>query len=127
MTDAFAVVNDGKVHRVVRASRELGADRSDTSVGPFRVEVLEGLKRLRVVLEPNEHGLEFDLTWEGAVPAHLEPKHVDRSMGRIIIDTSRLAQNGRWSGTIRVGDETRRHPRPLAGLARPLLGRASRR
>jgi hypothetical protein len=106
VADAFAVVNDGRVHRVVRASRELGTDRGDTTVGPFRIEVLEGLRRLRVVLEANEHGLAFDLTWEGSDPAHLEPRHVDRSLGRVIIDTSRLAQNGRWSGTLTVGDHT---------------------
>jgi hypothetical protein len=27
--------------------------------------VIEGLKTLRVVLEPNPHGLDFDLTWQG--------------------------------------------------------------
>ena len=37
VADAFAVVNDGERHRVVRASRELGTDRGDTTVGPFRV------------------------------------------------------------------------------------------
>ena len=106
VADAFAVVNDRRVHRVVRASRELGSDRGELSVCPFRIEVLEGLRRLRVILEPNDHGLDFDLTWEGSDPAHLEPKHVDRSLGRVIIDTSRLAQTGRWSGSIRVGDRT---------------------
>ena len=40
VADAFAVVNDGSVHRVVRASRELGSDRGDVSVGPFRIEVI---------------------------------------------------------------------------------------
>jgi hypothetical protein len=65
VTDAFALLRRGSAHRVVRASRELGADRMNTRVGPFGVEVLEGLKRLRVVLDPNEHGLSFDLTWEG--------------------------------------------------------------
>jgi hypothetical protein len=105
VADAFAVVNDGRVHRVVRASRELG-DRGDLSVGPFRIEVVEGLRRLRVVLEPNEHGLSFDLTWDGFDPAHLEPRHTDRAEhGRLIIDTCRLAQTGRWTGTVRVGDD----------------------
>ena len=64
--DAFAVVIRNGIHRVVRASRELGGNRMDTSVGPFRIEVLEGLKRLRVVLEPNAFGLAMDLVFEGA-------------------------------------------------------------
>ncbi|MGH9275761.1 MAG: hypothetical protein ACRDZU_14025, partial [Acidimicrobiales bacterium] len=33
VTDAFALVRRGDEHRVVRASRELGLDRMDTSVG----------------------------------------------------------------------------------------------
>jgi hypothetical protein len=79
VADGFALLRRGDRHQVVRASRELGTDRMDTTTGPLRVEVLEGLKRLRVVLEPNEFGLDFDLIWEGAVPAQLEPRHVLRS------------------------------------------------
>jgi hypothetical protein len=105
VTDAFALARHGDTHRVVRASRELGADRMDTSVGPFRVEVIAGLRRLRVVLEPNGHGLEFDLTWDGVIPAHAEPRHFIRQQERVIFDSVRLAQTGRWSGYVRSGDE----------------------
>src|SRR5919106_851579 len=103
--DAFACVRMGDKHRVVRASREMG-DRMDTSVGPFRVQVLEGLKKVRVVLEPNEHGIAYDLTWEGAIPAFLEPRHFIRKHGRVYFDTMRFAQTGYWSGTLEVGGET---------------------
>jgi hypothetical protein len=102
VADAFVCVLHENQHRVVRASRELGNDRMDTSVGPFRVEVIEGLKRLRVVLEPNEWDLAFDLTWDGAVPAHLEPNHVMRSFERITFDSCRLAQTGCWTGAIEL-------------------------
>ena len=47
--DAFAVVRRGRKHKVVRASRLLG-DRADISVGPFRIEVIEGLKKVKDVL-----------------------------------------------------------------------------
>jgi hypothetical protein len=105
VTDAFALARHGSTHRVVRASRELGADRMDTRVGPFRVEVLEGLRRLRVVLEPIGHDLEFDLTWDGAIPAQAEPRHFIRSQERVIFDSFRLAQTGRWTGRVRSGTE----------------------
>jgi hypothetical protein len=105
VTDAFALARHGDTHRVVRASRELGADRMDTSVGPFRVEVIEGLHRLRVLLEPNEHGLEFDLTWEGVIPAQAEPRHYMRMQDRVIFDSFRLAQTGRWTGRVRSGEQ----------------------
>jgi hypothetical protein len=104
VTDAFALARHGDTHRVVRASRELGADRMDTTVGPFKVQVIEGLKTLRVVLEPNPHELEFDLTWQAAMPAQLEPRHLMRAQGRVIIDSARLAQTGYWSGHVRSGD-----------------------
>ncbi|MER6513384.1 hypothetical protein ABT158_41705 [Nonomuraea sp. NPDC001636] len=105
VTDAFALVRHGDLHRVVRASRELGPDRMDTRIGPFRVEVIEGLKRLRVILEPTEHGLSFELDWEGTIPATLEPRHFLRRRERVMFDSVRLAQTGRWSGSIAVGDQ----------------------
>src|SRR6516165_5805567 len=45
-TDAFVCVTHDSIHRVVRASKEFGLDRMDLTVGPLRVEVLEGLRRL---------------------------------------------------------------------------------
>jgi hypothetical protein len=102
--DAFAVVRRGPFHRVVRASRELG-NRSENQVGPFRIEVLEPLRRLRFVLEPSEFALAFDLTWEGAMPAWQEPRHFIRRSGRVLFDTSRFAQTGCWSGTLSVAGE----------------------
>ena len=104
--DAFAVLRRGTAHHVVRASRELGGDRMDTSVGPFRIEVFEGLKRLRVVLEDTGEGLSFDLLWEGAIPATLEPRHYLRWQERVMFDSTRMAQTGRWSGTITHDGET---------------------
>ena len=105
VTDAFALLRRGSAHRVVRASRELGADRMNTQVGPFGVEVLEGLKRLRVVLSPNEHGLSFDLTWDGTIPPQVEPQHFIRSQERVVFDSKRMAQTGRWTGSITVDGE----------------------
>jgi hypothetical protein len=103
VTDAFAVVVHEGVHRVVRASRELGLDRMNTSVGPFRIDVIEGLKTLRCTLEPNEHGLSYDLTWEGFVPAFEEPRHLDRTVtGRAFLDACRMAQLGSWSGWLEI-------------------------
>ena len=48
-TDAFVTVRVGEKQHVVRASKPL-VDRSDISVGPLRIEVIEPLKRLRFVV-----------------------------------------------------------------------------
>ena len=102
--DAFACVSRGGRHRVVRASRVLG-DRMDTSVGPFRVEVVKPLESVRFVLEPNEHGIACDLVWNGAIPAFEEPRQYIRKHGRVLFDTMRFAQTGCWSGALEVGGE----------------------
>ncbi len=102
--DAFVALRRGSTHRVVRASRELG-DRFDTAVGPIRIEVLDGLNRLRFVLEPNAWGLAMDLVWEGAIPAFLEPRQYVRRQGRVFFDSVRFAQTGCWSGWLEIDGE----------------------
>lgn len=104
--DAFACVVTGDDHRVVRASRELG-DRMDTSVGPLRVEVIRPLHELRIVCEPNDvSDVSLDLRWVGSIPAFEEPRQHLRLHGRTVFDSMRLAQTGRWSGTISSGGTT---------------------
>ena len=103
--DAFAVVRKGDQHHVVRASRELGDDRMDTSVGPFRIEIVEGLKKIRYIVEDSpEHPIAMDITWQGAIPAFEEPRQYIRRHGRVLFDSMRFAQTGYWTGTLRVGD-----------------------
>ncbi|MGH0029213.1 MAG: hypothetical protein ACQGVC_05450 [Myxococcota bacterium] len=106
VTDAFVCISHGDTQYVVRASRELGSDRHDSSVGPFSVEVVEGLQTLRVACAENEWGVEFDLLWRGSVPCLEEPKSFTRRHGRITQDVSRYAQVGTWEGTLRVGGQT---------------------
>jgi hypothetical protein len=102
VVDAFIDVRKGDTQHVVRASAPL-IDRADLSVGPFRIEVLEPLRRLRFVVEQTEHDVAMDVTWEGHIPAIAEPRQYLRSKGRVIFDTQRLAQTGFWSGTLTVG------------------------
>ena len=96
VTDAFITVSIGTKQYTVRASRELGHDRLDTSVGPFRIEIIEGLRRLRITCEPNEWGLHADLTFTGTVDALEEPRTFIRSYDRVQQDVSRYAQVGVW-------------------------------
>ena len=104
--DAFAVLRRGDDHIVARMSKALGADRTDTTVGPLRIEVLEGLQKLRVVLEPgSEYDLSFDITFDATIPAALEPKHFRRQLERVTFDTSRFLQTGTWTGSLTVDGE----------------------
>lgn len=106
--DAFAVLRRGADHIVFRASKALGSDRMDLDVGPLRVEVLDGLHRLRVVLAPNEQApdLSFDLTFHSNVPAALESRHFVRQLERVTFDTQRFVQTGTWTGELTVDGVT---------------------
>ncbi|MAG34466.1 MAG: hypothetical protein CL908_26645 [Deltaproteobacteria bacterium] len=104
--DAFVTVSHGDTHSCVRASRELGHDRLDTTVGPFGVEVLQGLHKLHLWCEPNEWDLDFDLVFEAFVPALEEPVTFRRVGNRMTEHTTRFAQVGLYQGQIRVGGET---------------------
>jgi hypothetical protein len=102
VVDAFVDVRYGGAQHIVRASAPL-TDRAALSVGPIRIEVIEPLRRLRVVVEPTEHSVAMDVTWEGHIPAIAEPRQFLRSKGRVVFDTQRLAQTGCWSGSLSVG------------------------
>ena len=78
----------------------------DTSVGPLSVEVLEGLRKLRIRCDENEWGLSADLTFTGSVAALEEPRTFIRRYGRVIQDVTRYAQVGTWEGTITAAGRT---------------------
>jgi hypothetical protein len=84
----------------------LGHDRGDTRVGPHRVEVLEGLRRLRITCAPNEWDLSYDLIFEGVTPPYAEPRFYRKLGPRVVQDYLRFTQNGRWTGAITVAGRT---------------------
>jgi hypothetical protein len=106
VSDGFVAVAHGTTQTVVRASRPLGLDRLDTRIGPLRVEVIEGLRRVRLVCEEVD-GFALDVTWEGTVPAYEEPRMLLAAPhGRVLIDTMRFLQTGRWTGTLVLDGRT---------------------
>lgn len=104
--DAFATVRRGDRLHTVRTSDALDDDRLRQVVGPYRIEVQEPLRTIRVVCDGDDHGLGFDLTWHASFPAVEEERHVLRQAGRVILDAQRFAQVGTWSGELRVDGET---------------------
>ncbi|MGW0053509.1 hypothetical protein ACWDXV_04445 [Nocardia nova] len=102
--DAYAAVRRGDVLRTVRFSDALPPRNLNMSVGGYRIEVIEPLRRVRVICEHED--LSFDLTWDGSFPAVQEQPHLIHTGSRPIIDASRFAQVGSWSGTLQVdGDD----------------------
>jgi hypothetical protein len=104
--DAYATVRKGDRQWAVRFSDALPDDRMAQQVGPYRIEVVEPLRRLRLVCDADEHGIGFDLRWTGSFDAVQEAQHQMRMGARAIIDTTRFAQVGTWSGELRVDGQT---------------------
>ncbi|TJZ81508.1 hypothetical protein FCG67_02490 [Rhodococcus oryzae] len=106
VTDAFATIRKGERQWAVKFSDALEERSLDLAVGGYRIEVLEPLRRLRMVCEGDgEGGLGFDLTWEGSGPAISEQPHLLMSKFRPTLDASRFAQTGTWTGVLSVDGE----------------------
>ena len=91
-------------------------DRS-TAIGPFRIEVVEPIRTIRYVVEPNDHGIECDLTFRATTVAIEEPRQRTMSPeGILTMDHTRLTQWGTWEGVVSVdGDELRIDPDEVPG------------
>ena len=101
--DAYVALRDGVQQRVVRASDALGGDRMVQSVGPIRVEVVKPLQTIRLICDDAGLGLACDLTFEGAMGATDEPRHVTRTGFQTVLNAQRFIQTGGWSGVISAG------------------------
>ncbi len=96
----FSIVRDGEQH-AFHGSRRAPAEPSDSTVGPFRIEVLEPMRKTRVTLESNETGIECDLVFTARTGCVEEGRQTLRQGTRAFFDVRRFAQFGRWQGEIR--------------------------
>ncbi|HUJ03318.1 MAG TPA: hypothetical protein VLW75_06760 [Rhizomicrobium sp.] len=101
MDAAFSVICEGVQHNL-RASRLLNMERMDTKVGPIAVEVIEPLRRLRVIVGENEHGIRADIIFTARAAAVEEPRFTFRQGPRTIMDYTRLTQNGVYEGFVEI-------------------------
>ncbi|MEO5902067.1 MAG: hypothetical protein ABIR68_18320, partial [Ilumatobacteraceae bacterium] len=64
--DGFGAISVGATQYTLRASRALSPRPTETDAGPLRYEVVEPLKSVRCVLEPNDIvPISFDVTVDG--------------------------------------------------------------
>lgn len=101
---AVSILKDGKQSSIF-FSRMLGSERMDTHIGPFSVEVTEPLKRIHLRLEETD-GLALDVTFTGRAAPIEEPRYSYRQGPRMLIDCTRMTQNGYWHGTLHRDGET---------------------
>jgi hypothetical protein len=99
----FSIVRDGEQHSF-HGSRRAPGEPSDLNVGPFRIEVLEPMRSLRVILEPNETGISAELKFTARTACVEEGRQTIRQdSGRVVFDVTRFGQYGHWEGEIRYG------------------------
>lgn len=101
---AFSVVEQGGRQHCFFGSRRAPLERTEMRVGPFRIEVIEALRRTRVVLDDNSSGIACDLTFSARTAPIQEARQILWNGGRRMMDATRFDQFGRWSGEVRHPD-----------------------
>ena len=101
----FSVVRNGEQHSF-HASRRAPAEPGETTVGPFRIDILEPMRSVRIVLDPNDTGIECDLSFTARTACVEEGRQTLRQGIRPFYDVTRFAQFGRWAGAVKYAGET---------------------
>ncbi|HEX4017945.1 MAG TPA: hypothetical protein VHX15_14515 [Frankiaceae bacterium] len=107
--DGFGGVSRGREQWTVRGSRELGNTQEHMGIGPIRYEIVEPLKQVRFILEPNEvQPISFDLTMSAVTPPFFEDRNLVRNprTGRVDVNVIRYHQGGWVSGSITIDGAT---------------------
>jgi hypothetical protein len=108
MDCAFSIVRDGVQH-AFHASRRAPNEPSELEVGPFRIEIIEPMKSLRVILDDNETGISCQLEWIPRTASFVEGhQNMPRPRGGMHMQATRFNQFGFWQGEIRYAGESLR-------------------
>jgi hypothetical protein len=74
--DGFVCIrHEGRQHNI-RLSRRLRPDMDTLAVGPLRLEILEPMRTVRLVLEENDYGMKCDLVCRSTALPYEDPMHV---------------------------------------------------
>lgn len=102
--DAFLLIRRGDIQTAVHLSDGIDQDRLNQHVNGYRVEVLDPLHTVRIVLDETE-GIAADLTWQGLFDVVQEQPHIMRTGNRVTLDAQRFAQLGTWRGHLVIDGE----------------------
>jgi hypothetical protein len=110
--DAYGGVSRGREQLAVRMSRRLSDDPQLLGGGPIRYEIVEPLKKIRFVLEPNDtQPIAFDWLFESVLEPMVEERTHNRSTFRVASELVRYHQIGTCSGWVEVdGIRTEMNP-----------------
>ena len=105
--EAYAIFTGSTEEQIsLRTGRDLGDDRWPLRVGPITTEIVSPLREWRLTCEPNESGIEFDLTYRARAKPYECRSPVLRKHNRLMYDNVNLFQAGRWDGSVTVDGTT---------------------
>ena len=102
MDCALSIVRKDGSQDSFRASRRCPIDRTQMTVGPFKLEIAELMRVIRVTIGDNDTGITADLIFTGISPVHEEPTDYVRPRVRMVMQAKRYTQFGRWNGNIDI-------------------------
>ena len=100
MDGAFSIVSKDKKQHCFFGSRRAPDERTDMTVGPLRIEIIEPMRKSRLLLEDNASGLSCDLTFSALSAGIEETRQTLKRGTRSVMDATRFAQFGYWQGEI---------------------------
>jgi hypothetical protein len=100
--DGFVCLrHEGRQYNV-RASRRLRPDIEQLGVGPLRLEIVEPLEQIRLVLDDNEIGIRLDVTCHTSNVPYMGPIEVRRVDGRLLSERATYEVTGECEGWVEV-------------------------
>lgn len=112
----FSLAIDGHQY-AFHGSRRAPQEPTDMTVGPFDLQILEPMGRHRLVIGPNNTGIECDLVFVPCTAPVLENRQTMRNERHVVMDVTRLDQFGYWQGVIRYdGKELKVDGRNTVGI-----------
>jgi len=103
----FAGVAFGGKQYNFRVSRRLRPHPLEPTTRPLQNVILEGLRRHRLTLKPNESDLAFDLEFPATMNPHEEGEHLRRGNGRVTEHVACAQQLRAYPGWIAVAGQRR--------------------
>lgn len=100
--DAHFSIAIGSRQHAFHASRRAPRERTEMQVGPLAITVVVPMQQIRLQLADNETGIACDLLFTARTAAHQEPQNVLYEDVRLLMNTCRFTQFGRWQGWVSV-------------------------
>lgn len=94
----------GRQHNI-RLSRRLRPDMDTIGVGPLRLEIVEPMQTVRLVLDENDYGFALDVTCHTVHAPYMGPIEVARVDGRLLSERATYEMAGRCEGWVEVAGE----------------------